>query len=96
MSKDAQKPPRTGEDYVFFPTQLTDPKPNYISITIFEKKVEESGMDESYCPRFPIPDESDPENPHTMSLLQTGEKTIFPLQINVRLRIICMKDYLAL
>lgn len=43
-------------------------------------------MDESYCPTFLIPDESDPENPHPVRLPQPDEETIFPLQINVGLR----------
>lgn len=65
----------------FFPPGFSYPKLNLLSRHAFENVVVESGMRDTYWPRYPIPSEVDPENPCPVCLPWVGEETIFPLQI---------------
>lgn len=74
-----------GEANVFFPLGFTDPKPNILSRSTFDKAVEEAGMSDAHFPRYTILDDAAPENPRPVCLARVGEETIFPLQIVVGL-----------
>lgn len=51
----------TGEANVFFPSHFSDPKTNVLSRLSFDKTVSEAGMNNDHCPRYPIPNNVDPD-----------------------------------
>lgn len=82
----------TGETNVLFPPGFIDLKPNVLSHLSFDKAVVEANMSYVHFPRYPIPDDADPETPLLVCLPREGEMTIFLLQIDARLLFPCCPD----